>query len=295
MDESLWRDFETFYRAPQPLSWWLITAKAGSGKSRAALEFCKALETGKAEFRFPDETAEPIEVKPVAGENFSPWKTGFLNLAGTPFSTWKDWKPEQDTLLVFDRATKHYNDGSRLCTGWQDGEEVRQRFNVAEIIKLLADKAEQGEFGRFRVRLLLLEREHAGRDWYKDVPVDSSLRFKNEPTPLPPVTPEGLFGIAQDVWKNVGVSPLPCDTSDAFLEKLFSVDSDRRPLFAMLLASAMTTDAEAAFSRSDVLKLALQGGYERVLRLAGEEGAAQAMRILTLSTLTGGRLGACDL
>jgi pentatricopeptide repeat protein len=44
-----------------------------------------------------------------------------------------------------------------------------------------------------------------------------------------------------------------------------------------------------------VLKLALQGGYERVLRLAGEEGAAQAMRILTLSTLTGGRLGACDL
>ncbi|MCL1825531.1 MAG: pentatricopeptide repeat-containing protein [Betaproteobacteria bacterium] len=300
MDKSLWRDFETFYRAPQALSCWLITGSAGAGKSRAALEFCRALETGQADFRFADEAAGSAGAEPVIDKDFSAWKTGFLNLAGTPFSTWKDWEPKQNTLLVFDRATRHYNDGSRLCTGWADGEDARHRFNVGEIIKLLAAKAEQGCFGPFRVRLLLLEREHrqVSRNWYMDV-VNPALRFREESTPLPPMTPEGLFGIAQDIWKHIGQddAAAPCAASDAFLEKLCSVDSERRPLFAMLLAAAMTTDggAESAFTRRDVLKLALQGGYERVLRLAGEEGAMQAMRILALSTLTGGRLGACDL
>lgn len=301
MDEALWRDFEEFYRAPQPLSWWLITGKAGLGKSRTALEFCMALETGKAEFCLSGNLDEQVEVKPVSDKDNSTWKAGFLNLTGTPFSTWKDWKPEQHTLLVFDRASRHYNDDSRLCTGWQDGEDARHRFNVTEIIKLLAAKAEQGEFGPFRVRLLLLERENRqlSRDWYKDMCADSSLRFKEEPTPLPPVAPEGLFHIAQGVWKGTvqNGSPAPCATSDLFLEKLCSVDSDRRPLFAMLLAAAMATEGgvEFAFTRFDVLKLALQNGYNRVLQLAGEESAAQAMRILALSTLTGGRLGACDL
>jgi len=302
MDESMWRDFEAFYRAPQTLSCWLITGKAGSGKSRMALEFCGALETGKAEFHFSDDPTEPIEIKPASDDDSSTWKAGFLNLAGTPFSTWKDWRPEQHTLLVFDRTARHFNDGSRLCTGWQDGEDVRHRFNVAEIIKLLAAKAEQGDFGSFRVRLLLLEREHRqlSRDWYGEVFMNnSSLRFREEPTPMPSVTPEGLFSIAQDVWKKTGLddSSAPHVASDDFLEELCSVDSDRRPLFSMLLAAAMTTDdgAEFELTRPDVLKLALQNGYGRVLRLAGEESAAQAIRSLALSTLTGGRLGACDL
>jgi pentatricopeptide repeat protein len=302
MDESLWRDFEEFYRAPQTLSWWLITGKAGSGKSRVALEFCRALETGEAEFRFPaGGSAEPVEVKPVTGEDFSSWTAGFLDLMGTPFSTWKDWKPDQHTLLVFDQATRHYNDSSRFCPGWQDGEDLRHRFNVAEIIKLLAAKAEQGDFGPYRVRLLLLEREHRqiGWDWGRDVSEDSSLRFKEDPTLLPSVTSEGLFGIAQDVWKDIGwdSSDVPGAAFDAFLDKLCSVDSDRRALFALLLATAMTTDggAQAAFTRRDVLKLALKDGYERILQLTEKEGAAQAMRVLALSTMTGGRLGACDL
>ncbi|MDR2925827.1 MAG: hypothetical protein LBU76_07775 [Azoarcus sp.] len=287
-DESLWRDFEDFHQSPQPLSWWLITGKAGSGKSRTALEFCGALTAGGADGAAADENA-PI------------WKAGFLNLAGTPFSVWKDWKPEQNTLLVFDQATRHYNDGSRLCTGWQDGEDARQRFNIAEIIKLLTAKAEQGDFGSFRVRLLLLEREHRqiSRDWYGDVSVDATLRFRGEPTLLPPVAPEGLFGMAQDIWKNAGqdASSLPCATSDAFLEKLCAVDDDRRPLFAMLLASAMLEEGgeQAALDRSDVLKIALQAGYARILQLVDANSAAQALRIMTLSTLTGGRLGACDL
>ena len=301
MDESLWRDFESFYRVPQALSWWLITGKAGSGKSRAALEFCRALETGKADFHLSADTTEPIEIKPASDNDSSTWKAGFLNLAGTPFSTWKDWKPKQHTLLVLDRTTRHFNDGSRLCTGWQDGEDVRHRFNIVEIIKLLAAKAEQGDFGPFRVRLLLLEREHRqlSRDWYKDICVNSSLRFSEEPTTLPPVAPEGLFQIAQDVWKKAGTddSNMPCGASDVFLEELCSVDNDRRPLFAMLLAAAMTTEEGAEFelTRQDVLKIALQNGYERILRLAGKESAAQATRIMALSTLTGGRLGACDL
>ena len=293
-DESLWRDFEAFCSAPQPLSWWLITGKAGSGKSRAALEFCRELKKNETEPHPQDETDEPDES--VTDETPQTWKAGFLNLAKTPFSVWKDWKPEQDTLLVFDRATRHYNEGSRLCTGWQDGEDVRQRFNITEIIKLLADKAEQGDFGPFRVRLLLLEREHRqiGRDWYGTVSGDASLCFKDGPTLLPSMTPEGLFEIAQDVWKSIG-QDAPCPTADVFMEKLFSVDSDRRPLFAMLLASAMSADAQFPFTRHDALKRALRSGYERVSRLAGEQSAAQAVRLLALSTLTGGRLGACDL
>lgn len=65
----------------------------------------------------------------------------------------------------------------------------------------------------------------------------------------------------------------------------------------MLLAAAMAEEggADAALARDDVLKMALQAGYDNVLKLAGADAAAQALRIMALSTLTGGRLGACDL
>ena len=293
MDESLWRTFEAFYCASNTLSWWLMTGQPGSGKSRAAFEFCRTLETGRAGFRLAGEDAGPVAVGPVAGENFSEWKAGFLNLAETPFSTWRSWRPRQHTLLVIDRAGGYYAED-------RDGED---RFDIASILRLLAQRAVKGDFGSFRVRLLLLERDYlrtedVPEDWYRCLPAYLSMRFGERPAALPPVTPEGLSGIARDVWKRAGWNSLdsPYAAPNVFLERLKAIDEDCRPLFAMLLAAcAVEAGKPREISRREVLNRVLQSEYDRVLQPADVEDTPEAMEALVLSILTGGRLGKCKL
>ena len=294
MDESLWRAFEAFYCAPETLSWWLVTGQPGSGKSRAAFEFCRALETGRAGFRLAGEDADgPVRVGPVAGEDFSEWNAGFLNLAETPFSTWQNWRPRQHTLLVIDRAGGYY----------ADGRDAEDRFNIASILRLLVQRAVKGDFGAFRVRLLLLERDYLRADgkpenWYRCLPAYLSMRFGKRPAALPPVTPEGLFGIAQDVWKRIGWNGLdsPYAESHAFLERLKVIDEGCRPLFAMLLAACAPEGGKLwEVSRRGVLNHVLQSEYDRVLQPVDVEDMPEVMEALVLSILTGGRLGECKL
>ena len=307
MVEPLWQAFETFYRAPQPLSWWLITGKPGAGKSRTAFEFCKALETGKVEF-FQRGKFVPSDIEPVIGEDFSVWKAGFLDFANTPFAKWEKWQPREHTLLVVDAASKHYN--ARLGPR-QDGEDVRyNRFNIVEIIKLLAQKAERGDFGLFRVRLLLLDQEYGAAnektgdglpDWYRTLYKDESdglsWRFREGVTPLPPITSEGLSCIAQDMQESVkqynpeALYVVPRD----FSKKLKSIDAERRPLFAMLLAAYAAVDNNLNVTQRDVLEHVVRCEYERVLRTVGLERTPRILKDLTLSTLSGGKSGMCKL
>jgi pentatricopeptide repeat protein len=299
--ETLWQDFEAFYRAPLPMSWWLITGSAGSGKSRNAFEFCKALETGRARF-FDAGKFRSLHLEPVPGENHSFWRAGFADLDNTPFKTWETWQPRQHTLLVFDGIARHYN--ARLHVQ-EDGEDARRnRHNIVEIIRLLTVRAAQGDFDNFRVRLLLLERdgwEDRHLDWHRALPKRSVMCFRTEPTPLPPLTPEGLhLSIAGDVHESIRLrhegAPLHDIPAD-FLDRLKAIDSERRPLYAMLLAAWLAGNEGQArtITRNDILDCAFLEEYERQLKPVGEEKAARILRAVAMSTLTGGRAGACGM
>jgi pentatricopeptide repeat protein len=286
--EPLWQDFEAFYRAPQPLAWWLITGSAGSGKSRTAFEFCKALEAGHTRF-FHAGIPRSHHLEPVPGENHSIWKTGFPDLARTPFKTWETWQPRHHTLLVFDDVARQHNARLGEKQGGEDAQ--RNRHNVVEIIKLLAARAEKGDFQHCRVRLLLLEQERGEvrhQDWYSGLPRHSAVCFRPEPTLLPAVPPGGLF-------ISLGQTDAPCIIPWDFLKKLREVDSEQRPLYAMLLAAYIAANSTSEVTWKEVLEGALRQEYERELKPAGEEKATHILKAMALSTLTGGKAGSCTM
>jgi pentatricopeptide repeat protein len=297
--EPLWQDFESFYSAPQPLSWWLITGSAGAGKSRTAFEFCKALETGHARF-FHAGKPRLLTLEPVVGENYSIWKSGFPDLDRTPFKVWETWRPRHHTLLVFDGITRHYNArlGEKL-----DGEDAqRNRHNIVEIIKLLSARAEKGEFQHRRIRLLLLERECGGarhQDWFNDLPRQAEVCFRQEPTPLPAVPTGGLFfSIAKDIYENArrSQSNVPRVIPWDFLDKLRTIDSEQRPLYAMLLASYLARNNNPpTVTRNDVLDYTWYKEYVRELKPVGEKKTPYILKAMAQSTLTGGRIGTCAM
>lgn len=301
MAESLWRDFEAFYRAPETLSWWLVTGGAGTGKSRTALELCKALRTGRVAF-FHAGKFRTSEVEPIAGEDYSVWRAGFLDLANTPFSVWTAWRPRRHTLLVIDNAACNYNArfGEKA-----DGEDARHnRYNIAEIIELLAARAAAGEFGQFRVRLLLLERDDKALgaekwrlDWYEKLPKDAPGCFRAGPTPLPATTPEGLLAIAGDMRKAIKQykPDAPYVVPGDFLDRLRALDGESRPLYAMLLVAYTAENNHPEATRNEILDFVLREEYESVLRPAGLKGTPQVLKALVVSTLTGGKVGACKL
>ncbi|MDR1462693.1 MAG: hypothetical protein LBI68_06120, partial [Azoarcus sp.] len=301
MPESVWREFDAFCRGPQPLSWWLITGKAGAGKSRAAFEVCRALEAGVVTFFRAGEFVK-AEVEPVVGENYSEWKGGFLDLAETAFEDWEAWRPRQHTLLVLDKLVWSYY----ACIDEKNSEEdeLRSRYDVAKIIRLLAQKEAKGDFGSSRVRLLFLEREYREADgerqpfaWYRELPTYLSMRHKEEPLTLPPLPPEGLLDIACDMQECVrrnnpeSLYVVPKN----FIEKLRSIDEEQRPLFAMLLAAYATEDNSEKVTRRQVLDYALWREYERILLPLEMEHIPLAMRALLASTLTRGSVGTCRL
>ncbi|MDR1425044.1 MAG: hypothetical protein LBI92_10655 [Azoarcus sp.] len=300
MDEALWGEFETFYRVPQSLSWWLLTGQAGVGKSRAAFEFCRTLVSGRAVF-FRDGKFDTVDIEPVVGENYSSWRAGFLDLAETPFSFWDGWRPRSHTLLVLDNVSCNYN--ARLGDIEEGENQEHNRYNIVEIVKLLAQKAAKGQFGPFRVRLLLLEREYraadgegAPLDWYADLPKYLSLQYK-APTPMPPVSGAGLIRIAHDMQECLRQRDpeMPYTVPRDFLTRLAAIDAGRRPLFAMLLAAYMATDSDPEVTRREVFENALWNEVEQVLKPAEVERTPLALKALVMATLTGGRVGACKL
>jgi pentatricopeptide repeat protein len=301
MPESLWQDFEAFYRAPEALSWWLITASAGAGKSRTALEFCKALKTGRVVF-FHAGKFRASEVEPIAGEDYSVWKAGFLDLANTPFSVWTTWRPRRHTLLVIDNVARHYN--ARLGEK-ADGENAQHnRHNIVEIIECLNARAAAGEFEQFRVRLLLLERDDKTPgadkwrlDWFEKLPREAPCCFRAQPTPLPSVPPEGLLAIAGDMRADIrrNKPEAPYVVPGDFLARLRALDGELRPLYAMLLVAYAAENNRPEATRNEMLDFILREEYENVLRPAGLKGTPQALRALVVSTLTGGKVGACKL
>lgn len=86
-DEEM-RQLGSFLADERPFSWWLVTAPAGAGKSRLALELCLN----------------------VAAE----WDTGFLSRSDT-FTDWAHWEPTRPTLIVVDYVAGRANAASDMA------------------------------------------------------------------------------------------------------------------------------------------------------------------------------------
>jgi len=73
--ESCLRDLSAFLQSKEILQWWTVTGKAGSGKSRLALELGLSIDAA--------------------------WAWGFMNLEDFD---WNQWVPNKPTLIFFDYA-----------------------------------------------------------------------------------------------------------------------------------------------------------------------------------------------
>ena len=259
--EKVWEAFEGFYASAEPLCWWLIAGGAGSGKSRTALEFCEFLQREKQ------------------------WHAGFVSLENTDMEVWHAWRPEADTLLVFDYVAREFSGDAG---------------NIARIFTPLMRRAQRNELGGKRIRILLLEREYKERnetgqelDWYAQL--DKTMRCQ-QPFELSSVSDEGLYRLAQQTAKEVWQSPHPLLGLPEFLDKLSKLDKRKRPLFAMLLAGYLAkVNPKAEIAPNELLDFAIEQEFERSWKPAGVENDSTLLRALLLSTCTGGKLGACHL
>jgi hypothetical protein len=73
--DSCLRQLSTFLQSAKTVQWWTVTGKAGSGKSRLALELGLSIDLS--------------------------WEWGFM---GTEEFDWKQWVPNKPTLIFFDYA-----------------------------------------------------------------------------------------------------------------------------------------------------------------------------------------------
>lgn len=85
-----------FLNADLPFVWWLLTGKAGSGKSRLAFELCIQVEHD--------------------------WRVGFLP-SDHGFEHWRDWRPSRPTLVVIDHALARAKEVHRIIESLYDRKE----------------------------------------------------------------------------------------------------------------------------------------------------------------------------
>ena len=254
--DKVWQAFKEFHESANAFSWWLIAGGAGTGKSRTALEFCDALN------------------------NTGQWRAGFLDIEKTDPGCWHTWCPEQDNLLVLDYVTR--NDPHKL----------------SGIFNTLSRRAERNEFGGKRIRFLLLEREYKDRstekkelDWYRPLNKNMGNAFD-----LDTLGDDDLYKIAEEAAKSLWESPHPLPGRTKFLSELEKLDKKKRPLFTILLAGYLAqVDPQTQIEPREVLDFAIEQEFERFLTPAGVEEAPTLLEALMLSTITGGKLGACSL
>ncbi len=208
---------DEFLDASRPFTWWLITGGGGAGKTRLARQFCLHAHSRG-------------------------WRAGFLpnGFKADDIASLDAWCPQRPTLIVADYVLK----------------EPR----TTEIRKLAARLARRTDLAP--VRLLLLEREGGesfrrgflGSD-QSDRAVIEAARYHSDSLTLPELSED-------DIWSLVALCPWRADAKrltilrEMFLARLRSLDRQRRPLVAMILADALATTPE----RGDV------GGLEGELR-----------------------------
>ena len=85
-----------FLNDASSILWWLVTGKAGSGKSRLAFELCNQLEQD--------------------------WRVGFLP-SDHNFQRWRDWRPTRPTLMVVNYAQSRAKEAHGIIESLYDRKE----------------------------------------------------------------------------------------------------------------------------------------------------------------------------
>jgi hypothetical protein len=148
------------------------------------------------------------------------WHAGFLGDLKTP-EYWKLWQPQRPTLIVVDYA-------------------ARQAEQVGEMLSGLAER-EAPHLLRQPVRMILIERH--GKDPRLENIFETSrlLRgdtFRMQDVALPPIN--DIWPLFEHVLRRPGsvIAPERVDKATT-LDAFDKIDSDRRPLFAFLVADAL--------------------------------------------------------
>ena len=198
-------------------SWWMVCGEGGTGKSRLAEEL--ALRLSK-----------------------KLWNAGFIDLSRSPSVTWNTWKPDKPTFIVVDNAALY------VAMRNHSSDNSPKPNDLVSIIKSLSEHADSFEYP---VRLLLLERTYKQQDatqqdgiqqgiiytpWFQTLKdhteKDASCHTPDSaPLELGPLVDKDLIDIAQNVLNE---RP-PKD----FLAKLEKIDPQKRPLYAIYLATYM--------------------------------------------------------
>lgn len=206
--------------AGRPFAWWMVTGGGGVGKTRLARHLCRNM--------------------PQPG-----WHAGFLPRKFNANTAALDaWTPRVPTLIVADYVMANIDQ-----------------------VHILADRLARRQAPP-KLRLLLLEREASElfeshflgpsdteRVWIAQArysppaePAESrqeSVRDRLRPLRLGELAEDDLWTLVKGCpWQAI---PVPLGMSrEAFFRELGQLDSQRRPLIAMILADALTTSVERA-------------------------------------------------
>lgn len=199
----------------------------------------------------------------VALANLSLWYSGFVP-QGLNFD-WENWQPSQPTFVIADYVSQRPSE-------------------VSDIAHILASRTDLEN----PVRLLLLEREHAG-NWQKEFmsygtrkAIIESARF-DDTLLLEDFSDETVWSLIEAVFSVEGKSA-PTDKK-AIVHAITEIDPSRRPLFVSFAADALAAGRDIRGWDQDVL---LRDVLERDQQAFWEPAGVtqKELNLVALSTMT---------
>ncbi|MDZ7695134.1 MAG: tetratricopeptide repeat protein [Balneolaceae bacterium] len=206
-----------FIEKNQIICWYMIEGAGGSGKSRLANEFC-------------------LKVQEIN------WEAGFYSFDDNVNFSWKDFKPTQKTLIVFDYVQTQ-NNASKVNT----------------ILELLS--AKEDTYSK-KIRVLLIDREFEEKTIdelntvnTRDKYYSYTLHEQNEPHKLSKLEDEARWAIMSQMFKGSKKDQELLEKKEILMNFLDQQDPLKRPLFALFSGIALAEGEDISdWNTNDNLK-----------------------------------------
>ena len=214
------------FLAPRPdrsFAWWMVTGGGGAGKTRLARQLCLHMRERR-------------------------WRAGFLPQSfNASIAALDAWSPRTPTLIVADYVMKNIEQIRRLT------ERLARRQGLPPLRLLLLER-EAGEL--FESQFLSSSQSERGvLEASRYVPPDPPAQPSGDKPSkasqvatslrLTELTEDDLWSLVETCpWRAEPV-PVPLSRTE-FFHRLGQLDSQRRPLVAMILADALATSSDLA-------------------------------------------------